>query len=75
MAKTRWIRWLTSGLARKIREGMLDRGDILPSARDLGSDLIGDFSLLALPSIISESQIREAVAALADTLGEVAGPW
>lgn len=62
-------------VARRIREGMLDRGSILPSARYLGGDLIGDFSLLAPADVISEAQIREAVAALADTLTAVAGAW
>jgi hypothetical protein len=42
--------------------------------RRRGSDDGGDVSLRAPPPIISESQLREAVAALADTL-EVAGPW
>ncbi len=66
---------VSANLAGRIWEGMLGRGYILPSARYLGSDLIGDFSLLAPPYVISEDQIREAVAALADTLVEVAGPW
>lgn len=66
---------VSAGLATRIWEGMLDRGYILPTGRYLGSDLIGDFSLLAPPYLISEAQIREAVAALADTLAEVAGPW
>jgi len=62
-------------LAGQVWEGMLDRGYILPTGRYLGSDLIGDFSLLAPPFIISEAEIREAVAALKETLTAVAGAW
>lgn len=62
-----------SGVARSIWEGMLERGFIMPSLRYQGSDLIGDFSILAPSFVISEAQIDEAVAALRDTI-EVAAP-
>lgn len=64
-----------SGVARSMWEGMLERGFIMPSLRYQGSDLIGDFSILAPPFVIGEAQINEAVAALRDTIEAAAPGW
>jgi hypothetical protein len=64
-----------AGVARAIWEGMLERGFILPSLRYLPGDLVGDFSILAPPFVISEAQIDAAVDALRDTIEASASHW
>ena len=64
-----------SNVGLSIWEGMLERGFIVPTYRYLGSDLLGDFSLICPPFVIAEAEIEEAVSALRATIEEQMPAW